>query len=107
MKLDWSPSAPLRSRAGRECVCSARFTDRGRLGGADSDAVQVFFAVIYCLFAAGVVFGYAAIKPVLVDEKVYRYLCTEEELERDVRVCYQQDLRWVHCSARETVRTKH
>jgi hypothetical protein len=60
---------------------------------ADNGAVQVFCAVIYCLFAAGVVFGYAAIKPVLIQEKVYRDLCTAEELEKDVRVCYEQDLR--------------
>lgn len=58
-------------------------------------AVQVFFAVIYCLLAAGVVFGYAAIKPVLVKEQVYRDQCTEDELEKNVRVCYQQDLRSV------------
>lgn len=51
-------------------------------------------ASIYCLFAAGIVFGFAAIKPVLVEEGVYRHLCTKEELEvPDVRVCYQQELR--------------
>jgi hypothetical protein len=57
--------------------------------------VQVFFAVIYCLFAAGVVFGYAAIKPVLIDEQVYRELCTPQELKDNVLVCYKQDLRSV------------
>ncbi|KAF2119749.1 major facilitator superfamily domain-containing protein [Lophiotrema nucula] len=55
--------------------------------------VQVFAAVIYCLFAAGIVFGYAAIKPVLVTEGIYRNLCTKQELEDDVYVCYAQDLR--------------
>lgn len=72
------------------------------LARTDSVPVQVFFAVIYCLFAAGVVFGYAAIKPVLIEEKVYRNLCTKEELEKDVLVCYKQDLRSVlrcHCIA--------
>lgn len=34
--------------------------------------------VIYCLFAAGVVFGYAAIKPVLKDEGAYRDICQEQ-----------------------------
>lgn len=57
--------------------------------------MQVFFAAIYCLFAAGVVFGYAAIKPVLIEEKVYRELCTPDEIKHDVRVCYEQDLRSV------------
>ncbi|EOA86687.1 hypothetical protein ACJQWK_09023 [Exserohilum turcicum] len=55
--------------------------------------LQVFFAVIYCLFAAGVVFGYAAIKPVLLDEGVYRDYCTDDELESNVHVCYEQELR--------------
>ncbi|KAF2469001.1 MFS general substrate transporter [Lindgomyces ingoldianus] len=55
--------------------------------------LQVFFAVIYCLFAAGVVFGYAAIKPVLIEEEVYRDYCTKQELEDNVPVCYAQELR--------------
>ncbi|ORY06374.1 major facilitator superfamily domain-containing protein [Clohesyomyces aquaticus] len=55
--------------------------------------LQVFFAVIYCLFAAGVVFGYAAIKPVLIQEEVYRDYCTQKELEDNVPVCYAQELR--------------
>lgn len=55
--------------------------------------MQVFSAVIYCLFAAGVVFGFAAIKPVLLAEGVYRNQCTKEELGDDVQVCYGQELR--------------
>ncbi|KAF2124556.1 MFS general substrate transporter [Dothidotthia symphoricarpi CBS 119687] len=55
--------------------------------------LQVFLAVIYCLFAAGVVFGYAAIKPVLLEEGVYRDRCTKDELEQGVSVCYEQELR--------------
>ncbi|KAF2018013.1 MFS general substrate transporter [Aaosphaeria arxii CBS 175.79] len=55
--------------------------------------LQVFLAVIYCLLAAGVVFGYAAIKPVLIAEQVYRDQCTKDELDADVPLCYQQDLR--------------
>jgi hypothetical protein len=56
-------------------------------------AVQVGLAVVYCLLAAGVVFGYAAIKPVLIGEGVYRNLCTADELKRRVDVCYAQELR--------------
>ncbi|KAI4105972.1 MAG: hypothetical protein L6R37_002433 [Teloschistes peruensis] len=37
--------------------------------------VQVTIAVVYCLFAAGIVFGYAALKPVLLAEGVYRGDC--------------------------------
>jgi len=55
--------------------------------------LQVGLAVIYCLFAAGVVFGYAAIKPILIEEHVYRNLCTKRELKDDVNVCYEQELR--------------
>ncbi|KAF4626797.1 hypothetical protein G7Y89_g11363 [Cudoniella acicularis] len=54
--------------------------------------LQVIIAVIYCLFAAGIVFGYAAIKPVLIREHVYRNLCTKEELEKGVRTCYEQEI---------------
>jgi MFS family permease len=54
--------------------------------------VQIVVAVIYCLFAAGIVFGYAAIKPVLIREQVYRSLCTPKEIERGVRTCYEQEI---------------
>ncbi|KAF8468973.1 major facilitator superfamily domain-containing protein [Kalaharituber pfeilii] len=55
--------------------------------------LQVATAVLYCLLAAGVVFGYAALKPVLIEEEAYRQYCTEEELEKNVRVCFEQELR--------------
>ncbi|KAK3328975.1 major facilitator superfamily domain-containing protein [Apodospora peruviana] len=38
--------------------------------------LQVTATVIYCLFAAGVVFGYAAIKPVLKKEGAYQDICS-------------------------------
>ncbi|KAH8884443.1 MFS general substrate transporter [Thozetella sp. PMI_491] len=40
--------------------------------------LQVVVTVVYCLFAAGVVFGYAAIKPVLKSEGAYRETCQAE-----------------------------
>ncbi|KAL9127539.1 MAG: hypothetical protein Q9217_003607 [Psora testacea] len=60
--------------------------------------LQVSIAVIYCLFSAGVVFGYAALKPVLVKEGVYRELCDEKEeiieMERGGSgTCYEQEIR--------------
>ena len=55
--------------------------------------MQVITAIIYCLFAAGVVFGYAAIKPVLIDEGVFKHLCTAEEKEKKVSPCYKQEIR--------------
>lgn len=55
--------------------------------------LQVVIAVIYCLFAAGVVFGYAAIKSVLIDEGVFRDQCSKEELHNGVTPCYGQEIR--------------
>lgn len=40
-------------------------------------------------------------KPVLVDQGVYREFCSAEELELDVEVCYEQDLRYVFFLERE------
>ncbi|KUJ22750.1 MFS transporter-like protein Fmp42 [Mollisia scopiformis] len=54
--------------------------------------LQVAISVFYCLFAAGIVFGYAAIKPVLIRERVYRDYCTKDELERGVRTCFDQEI---------------
>ncbi|EKD11887.1 uncharacterized protein L3040_009030 [Drepanopeziza brunnea f. sp. 'multigermtubi'] len=54
--------------------------------------LQVTIAVVYCLFAAGIVFGYAALKPVLIREGIYRERCTQDELDRDVRTCYEQEI---------------
>ena len=59
----------------------------------DIRPVQVLIAIVYCLFAAGIVFGYAAIKPVLIDEGVFDNLCTEEEIKKGTSPCYQQEIR--------------
>ncbi|KAE8441069.1 hypothetical protein EG329_005898 [Mollisiaceae sp. DMI_Dod_QoI] len=56
-------------------------------------AVQVGITVLACWLASGIVFGFAAIKPVLISEGVYRELCTDEELRHDVEVCLEQDIR--------------
>ncbi|KAL8686191.1 MAG: hypothetical protein Q9218_007282 [Villophora microphyllina] len=54
--------------------------------------VQVATAVIYCLFAAGIVFGYAALKPVLLDEGVYKENCPKFRTSAD-EPCYEQEIR--------------
>ena len=64
-----------------------------RQGDANTPPVQVCLAVVYCFLAAGVVFGFAALKPVLIREKVYRNLCSPAELEEDVAVCDGQEIR--------------
>lgn len=45
--------------------------------------LQVVVAVIYSLFAAGIVFGYAAIKPVLKREGAYRDVCRVDPNDED------------------------
>ena len=56
---------------------------------------QVCAAVVYCLFSAGVVFGYAALKPVLVEEGVYSETCGDnsEGGHSSPGRCYEQELK--------------
>lgn len=54
---------------------------------------QVLAVVLACWFASGIVFGFAALKPILIKEGVYKDLCTQDELDEEVEVCYEQDLR--------------
>lgn len=49
--------------------------------------------VVACWFASGIVFGFAALKPILINEGVFRNLCTPEEIADNVEVCLEQDLR--------------
>lgn len=60
--------------------------------------VQVAAAVVYCLFAAGVVFGYAALKPVLVHEGVYGKYCLEISVAAETTTCYEQEIRYASYS---------
>ncbi|MCJ1453820.1 hypothetical protein MMC28_004169 [Mycoblastus sanguinarius] len=55
--------------------------------------LQVTIAVIYSLFSAGIIFGYAAIKPVLIKEGVYSQFCDKAELMNTSRTCYEQEIR--------------
>ena len=74
------------------CPCSTRNVS---IAITDSDIyqAQVIITIVSCWLASGIVFGFAALKPVLVDQGVYRELCSAEELKLDVEVCYEQDLR--------------
>jgi len=91
MKITYIRSGLLRSGKQKEFV-SFPFS-WGTEFAVNFSIVQVAAAVVYCLLAAGVVFGYAALKPVLIKENVYRNLCTQDELDRDVRVCFAQEIR--------------
>ncbi|EJS44178.1 fmp42p [Saccharomyces arboricola H-6] len=52
---------------------------------------QVACACIWCLFSAGIVFGFAALKPILISEGVYHELCDPEDV--DGLLCTAQDLK--------------
>ncbi|KAI4697070.1 uncharacterized protein J4E84_000195 [Alternaria hordeiaustralica] len=54
---------------------------------------QVIVTVLACWFASGIVFGFAALKPILIKEGVFSNLCTPEEVDANVEVCFEQDLR--------------
>ncbi|KAH6671254.1 MFS transporter-like protein Fmp42 [Halenospora varia] len=88
-KLSFSPLpgswAPAEAQQGDQAIGAFEVPKSKRI-------LQVTAAVVYCLFSAGIVFGYAAIKPVLVNENVYRNLCTKKELEEGVRTCYDQEI---------------
>jgi MFS family permease len=49
--------------------------------------------VFWCLLVAGPSFGFAALKPVLVSEGVYKEYCTSKEIEHSVEICQQQELK--------------
>jgi hypothetical protein len=78
----------LKEQVGKNSVSSdEHLTDTAR-------AAQVAITVLACWLAAGIVFGFAAIKPVLISEGVYRELCTDDELRDNVNVCLKQDIRY-------------
>ncbi|KAJ5551450.1 Major facilitator superfamily domain general substrate transporter, partial [Penicillium sp. DV-2018c] len=54
--------------------------------------IQVIVTVLGCWLASGIVFGFAALKPVLVDEGVYHERCTPDEIDEGLELCAQQDL---------------
>lgn len=56
---------------------------------------QVCIAALSCFLSGGIIFGFAAIKPILVKEGVYRDLCSPEELDQGISVCYRQEIRYV------------
>jgi hypothetical protein len=71
---EWSPPAAQEVSVGAFEISKSR------------RIAQVGIAVVYCLLAAGIVFGYAALKPVLIQQGVYRDLCTKKEVDDRVWV---------------------
>lgn len=61
---------------------------------ADSSCVaQVVVITLACWLASGIVFGFAALKPVLLKEGVYEWLCDKDQPEDEVDVCFNQELK--------------
>ena len=65
-----------------------------------SQTVQVATGIVFCWISSGIVFGFAALKPVLVAEGVYAEYCHSSESELHTKAepgyaspCAEQDLR--------------
>ncbi|KAH3671749.1 hypothetical protein OGAPHI_000454 [Ogataea philodendri] len=54
---------------------------------------QVVCALIWCLFAAGPIFGFAALKPILIDQGVYKEICDTVGPDALQEVCTERDLK--------------
>lgn len=58
--------------------------------------MQVGVTVVYCLFSAGIVFGYAALKPILKSEGAYRATCSVPGTPRlDTDTCVEIHLNFM------------
>ena len=55
--------------------------------------VQIFCACLWCLLASGIIFGFAALKPVLIQEGVYSELCQTEYTGVNDEPCVEQDMK--------------
>lgn len=51
--------------------------------------LQIICSIVWCLLAAGTVFGFAALKPILINEKIYHERCSKHSAENP---CTEQDL---------------
>ncbi|EFQ99776.1 FMP42 [Nannizzia gypsea CBS 118893] len=71
----------------RPCVFGAYETSR------NVRIVQLIIAITYCSLSSGIIFGYAALKPILISEGVYSHLCMNDEVITAARVCDKQELR--------------
>jgi uncharacterized membrane-anchored protein len=60
--------------------------------------LQVIAAVISCFFAAGIVFGFAAIKPVLKDEGAYKSQCASDDPDTE-ETCVELKLNFMFTAA--------
>lgn len=59
-------------------------------GRFDIRLLQVVCAVLWCLLSAGPIFGFAALKPILIDQGVYQDMCDKND---NAVPCSAQDLK--------------
>lgn len=58
------------------------------------ESAHVTVGVVSCVLASGITYGFAALKPELIHENVYQYLCDDAPPEPILSgACYVQDLR--------------
>lgn len=55
--------------------------------------VQIICACFWCLMASGIIFGFAALKPVLIQEGIYSELCGPEYNIINDEPCVEQDMK--------------
>ncbi|XBW35786.1 hypothetical protein QEN19_001358 [Hanseniaspora menglaensis] len=65
---------------------SSRYTSKQKL-------IQVLCSIIWCLLGSGVIFGFASLKPVLIKEGVYSFLCNDNGNLPFGKACDSQDLK--------------
>lgn len=53
------------------------------------------FTILACSLASGIVFGFAALKPILIEEGVFHDLCGDEDSRENGHFCPEQDLKYV------------
>lgn len=63
---------------------------------AKTKIIQICCAIFWCLFAAGPIFGFAALKPILIDQRIYHKACDygiDVASGESGEVCAAQDLK--------------
>eukprot|EP01135_Chromosphaera_perkinsii_P011768 Nk52_evm14s2496 gene=Nk52_evmTU14s2496 len=78
-KNNLSVEKNVREEASPLITQGADFGEGNTRPGTVKSLLMVFFGVLFPLLCAGLIFGFAALKPILVKEGVYDYLCTEEK----------------------------
>lgn len=66
-------------------------TAKSKLPSLTTRLIQIACAILWCLAAAGPVFGFAALKPILISQHIYESKC-DVDIESTETKCVDQDL---------------